>query len=185
MTALGDLDGSTLLGIARSALEAAVTGVDTPIEEEPAALGEPHRASFVTLTRKGELRGCIGTLDPHRPLADDVRRNARAAALRDTRFPPVRVEELPEIKIEVSVLSPLVEIEHSGEEDLLARLRPGIDGLLIAHRGRRATFLPQVWENLPRPIEFLRALEAKGGIPRDLAREELRAWRFTVEEYRE
>ncbi len=176
--------GKALLKIARAALEEAVGGQpERPIAPDQ-ALFEP-RATFVTLTRDGQLRGCIGTLEPCRPLAEDVRSNARAAALRDHRFAPVRAEELGEISVEVSVLSPLVEIEHRDEEHLLSQLRPGIDGLVIAHDRRRATFLPQVWNSLASPPEFLRALKAKAGLPRDFWSDGLRAWRFTVEKFEE
>ncbi len=176
--------GAALLAIARSALDAAVSGRPAELEGGDASLRE-HAASFVTLTRRGELRGCIGTLEPCRPVGEDVRHNARAAALEDSRFTPVRAEELDEISVEVSVLSPLEEIEHRGEDDLLARLRPGIDGLVIAHLGCRATFLPQVWTGLPRPAEFLRELKAKAGLSRGFWSDDLRAWRFTVEKYAE
>ena len=176
---------ATLLGIARRSLEEAV-GVHPPSAplDLPEELREP-RATFVTLTRRGELRGCIGSLEPSRPLAEDVRRNARSAALHDSRFPPVRAEELDELAIEVSVLSPLEEIQFDSEPDLLSKLRPEIEGLVIASEDRRATFLPQVWQTLPLPQAFLSALKAKAGLGRDYGSDHLRAWRFTVEKFRE
>ncbi len=176
--------GAALLAIARSALIEAVSGTRTETAEPPESLRE-ERATFVTLTRHGELRGCIGTLEPRRSLYDDVRENARAAALRDTRFAPVGADELDDISVEVSVLSPLREIEHRDEDELLAILRPGVDGLVIAHEARRATFLPQVWESLPHPRAFVQALKTKAGLARDFWSDDLRAWRFTVEKFGE
>ena len=176
--------GAALLRIARSALEEAV-GARSPDPVAPAGSFQEQGASFVTLTCKGQLRGCIGTLEPCRPLAEDVGRNARAAALEDTRFAPVRAEELAEISVEVSVLSALEEIDHRDEDHLLSLLQPGTDGLVIAHRGRRATFLPQVWTNLSAPAEFVQALKAKAGLPRGFWADDMRAWRFRVEKFEE
>ncbi len=176
--------GAALLAIARSALDEAVHGRPVEAAAVEGPLGE-RRASFVTLLRDGELRGCIGTLEPCRPVADDVRHNARAAALEDTRFAPVRPEELDRISVEVSVLSPLVELEHRDEEHLLGQLRPGVDGLVIELQGHRATFLPQVWASLPAPAAFLGELKAKAGLARGFWADDLRAWRFTVDKYRE
>lgn len=177
--------GAALVKIARSALEEAVLGREMESGEAPDLFGDEPRATFVTLKREGELRGCIGTLEPCRRLAEDIRRNARAAALHDTRFGPVRAEELEEISLEVSVLSPLEEMGLRDEEHLLSLLRPGIDGLVIAHQGRRATFLPQVWTSLPQRAEFVRALKAKAGLSRSFWADDIRAWRFTVEMFAE
>ncbi len=176
---------STLLGIARRSVEEAAGRpvTEEPIEPSP-ELAEP-RATFVTLKLEGVLRGCIGSLAPHRPLAEDVRDNARAAALHDSRFSPVRAEELDRISIEISVLSPLEELEFESEAGLLDALRPEEDGIVIACEGRRATFLPQVWETLPLPRVFLGALKSKAGLPRDYWSDEMRVWRFTVEKIRE
>jgi AmmeMemoRadiSam system protein A len=122
-------------------------------------------ASFVTLTKNGELRGCIGSLQAHRPLAEDVAANALASALRDPRFPPVLPRELPDIRIEISVLSAPVDFPVKDEADLLQKLQPGVHGLIIEDGMHRATFLPAVWEQLPAPRDFLAHLKHKAGLP--------------------
>lgn len=187
MTIGSEERGAALLRIARAALEEAVSGRSADPAEAADPLGsfQEHQASFVTLTREGRLRGCIGTLEPCRPLAEDVRGNARAAALEDSRFAPVGAEELAEISVEVSVLSPLEEIDHRDEDHLLSLLRPGIDGLVIAHGRHRGTFLPQVWTNLPTPAEFVQALKAKAGLSRAFWADDVRAWRFSVQKFAE
>jgi AmmeMemoRadiSam system protein A len=159
--------GAALLTIARSAIEEALgaRGVAAPLPDA-AALAQPG-ATFVTLRKDGELRGCIGSLEPRRTLADDVRANALAAAFRDPRFPPLRRDELAATEIEVSLLGPSSPLACADEADLLARLEPGVDGLILEHPGGRATFLPQVWEALPQPCDFLAALKHKAGLPAD------------------
>jgi AmmeMemoRadiSam system protein A len=124
----------------------------------------------VTLTVGGELRGCIGNIFPERPLAEDVIQNARNAALHDPRFSPVTADELGKIEVEVSVLSVPAKLQFSSPEDLLQKLRPQQDGVVLTVRGRRATFLPQVWEQLPDANDFLRHLSSKAGLSAD-------AWR--------
>src|SRR5258705_6368794 len=106
-------------------------------------------ASFITLTEGGQLRGCIGALHPYQPLAEDVREHAVAAALQDYRFPPVEPQELSKIEIEISRLTVPEPLAYNSPEDLLAKLRPGPDGILLRSGSRRATFLPQVWEKIP------------------------------------
>lgn len=140
-------------------------------------------ASFVTLRLQGELRGCIGSVDPHRPLGDDVVHNARAAAFQDPRFPPVAREELERLQVEVSVLSPRTPIEASDEPSALAALRPGVDGIYLEYAGRGATFLPQVWENLPDPQDFLGELRRKAGLGARFWDPAIRLSRYTVEKY--
>ena len=130
----------------------------------PEILQKPG-ACFVTLTRDGALRGCIGSLEACRPLLDDLRSNALAAALRDPRFPPLTAAELPDVDIEVSVLGTPQALVFSSEAEALSRLRPGIDGVILTAGGRRATFLPQVWEQLPDPAEFIGRLKQKAGLP--------------------
>ncbi|MFZ1385456.1 MAG: AmmeMemoRadiSam system protein A, partial [Propionicimonas sp.] len=122
-------------------------------------------ACFVTLTLDGRLRGCIGSLEPHRSLLADVTHNARAAAFSDRRFPPLSAAELPRTRIEVSLLSASEPLEAGSEAELVARLRPGVDGLILAWDGHRGTFLPQVWEQLPDPQQFLNRLKQKAGLP--------------------
>ncbi|MEO5332487.1 MAG: AmmeMemoRadiSam system protein B [Magnetococcus sp. YQC-5] len=121
-------------------------------------------ACFVTLKDRGGLRGCIGTLEAHRPLGEDLLENTVAAALRDPRFPPLTAAELPDIEIEVSILTPPEPFLHQDGEDLVQRLRPGVHGVILRKHGRRATFLPQVWEQLPDPRDFLEHLCHKAGL---------------------
>ena len=176
--------GAALVAIARAALDESFGLV---VSREPA--DEPWLrelgATFVTLTKNGELRGCIGSVTASKPLIDDLRANARAAAFRDPRFPPVTADELPSISVEVSVLSPVRELTFDGERHLLELLEPGVDGLVIEADGRRATFLPQVWESLRDPASFLAQLKRKAGLDPEESAEGLRAWRFRVEKFTE
>jgi AmmeMemoRadiSam system protein A len=149
-----------------------------------AALAE-FGATFVTLLREGELRGCIGSLEPRRRLDEDVRDNAVGAAFRDPRFAPLRRYEFDALVVEVSLLGPPVPLCFADEADLLAQLVPGQDGLVIAYGGRRATFLPQVWEALPGPRDFLAALKRKAGLRPDFWSPELAARRYAVAKWSE
>ena len=188
MGGLTQEDKKLLLQLAREALEYGVSGKPLPLlrlEQLPPALRE-YGASFVTLTKHGNLRGCIGTLEAYQPLAEDVREHAIAAALEDYRFPPVVPAELPEIRIEVSRLTAPQTLEYSTPDELLTRLRPGIDGVVLRDQYRRATFLPQVWENLPDPEQFLDQLCLKMGAPRGYwRRKPLRVEVYQVEEFHE
>lgn len=132
----------------------------------PESLRQPG-ACFVTLTSRGALRGCIGTLTPHHPLVMDVAHNAYAAATCDPRFPPLTSCELHELELHLSVLTTPQPMCFSSESDLLAQLKPGIDGLIIEDQGCRGTFLPSVWESLPKPADFLCHLKMKAGLPSD------------------
>ena len=177
-----------LLELARLAVaHAAETGAlhRPDVEREEPLLREPG-ATFVTLRIRGaaaptNLRGCIGSLLPSRPLAVDVAVNGAAAALHDPRFSPVRAEEVATLEVSVSVLSAFARVRAGSERELLGALRPGIDGLLIREGGRRAVFLPQVWEQLPAPSDFLDALRHKAGLPSGWFSESFVAERFTVE----
>jgi len=155
--------GRAVLTIARSAI-AERLGLPRGAETSHAALQEPS-ATFVTLRHAGQLRGCIGSLQAVRPLGEDVRQNAIAAAFRDPRFAPLAATEFAATSVEVSLLSASEPIEVASEEELLARLRPGVDGLILECGRHRATFLPQVWEALDEPREFLAALKHKAGLP--------------------
>ncbi len=142
-------------------------------------------ASFVTLTLASRLRGCIGSLTGRRPLAQDVQENALAAAFHDPRFPPLRAAELATLTLESSVLSAPQPLSYDGPEELLAKLRPGIEGVVLQHGIRRATFLPQVWEQLREPREFLSHLCAKAGLPRDAWRQpEIKISTYQVEKFK-
>jgi AmmeMemoRadiSam system protein A len=178
----------TMLRLARQALEAGVRSRPLP-PLEPAdltpALTAPG-AAFVTLTVGGQLRGCIGALEPYQPLADDVREHAAAAGLEDYRFPQVQEGELPGIAIEVSVLTHPVPLEYAGPDDLLARLRPGVDGVILRDGYRRATFLPQVWEKVTDKEDFLGQLCWKMGAAPDAWRKKhLEVLVYQVEEFHE
>jgi len=124
-------------------------------------------ATFVTLSIKGELRGCIGTLEPRRSLLQDIQTNAVNAAFNDKRFEPLRVSEFGSLSIHISVLTEPKELSVFNEKELLNYLRPGLDGLILEERGYRATFLPQVWQQLPAPKAFLQHLKTKAGLPVD------------------
>jgi uncharacterized protein len=154
-----------LLGLARQALQKAAAG--EPASTVPTGLPAQMLAKkgcFVTLTIKGELRGCIGNILPDRPLAEAVVSNARLAALSDSRFSPVTPAEVPDIDIEVSVLSTPTQLHFISADDLMKKLRPRIDGVVLKIGGHRATYLPQVWEQLPDPNEFLNQLTTKAGL---------------------
>ncbi|MFC2052703.1 AmmeMemoRadiSam system protein A [Chloroflexota bacterium] len=177
-----------LLKLARQSLEQAVNGKPLEpldVDKLPSRLKE-QGATFVTLTRDGSLRGCIGTLEPSLPLAEDVREHTVASALRDYRFPPVKPEELSEVKIEISRLTLPQEIDYSSTEDLLNQLHPDIDGVILRDGSRRATFLPQVWSKIPRKEIFMEHLCQKLGAPADLWRSKnLQVFTYQVQEFHE
>ncbi len=142
-----------------------------------------YRATFVTLERHGDLRGCIGTLEAVRPLVEDVAHNAFAAAFSDPRFPPLAAAELEGLALHLSILSPPEALPVVSEADLLRQMRPGIDGLILSDRGRRGTFLPSVWESLPSPAQFLHHLKLKAGLPADYWSDTLQISRYTAESF--
>ena len=152
----------------------------TPTEYAPAL--QEIRASFVTLTINQQLRGCIGTLEAIRPLVEDVVENAFAAAFRDSRFNPLQEHEYPQLNYHISVLNPPSPMQFSSEADLIAQLRPGIDGLILQDLGRRGTFLPSVWESLPKPADFLQHLKLKAGLNPSHWSPSLSVQRYTVED---
>lgn len=170
-----------LLTLARNAIQYGVRQDRVmPHQETDPELQKPG-ASFVTLDLHGELRGCIGSLQAHRPLAQDVVENAFSAAFRDPRFPPVQADELSVLELHISILSAPQPIQSDSEADLLRQLRPGIDGLILTDGHHRATFLPQVWESLPQPAEFLAHLKRKAGLPTHHWSPTLQFERYTVE----
>ncbi len=148
----------------------------------PPRLSAP-RASFVTLECEGRLRGCIGSLVPHQPLAVDVAQNAFRAAFKDPRFQPLTSEEYDNVDLSISVLSIPVSIKFNSEDDLIAKLRPGIDGLILEDGKKRATFLPQVWKHYPEAPIFLQHLKTKAGFTPDYWADDLRVWRYTTESF--
>lgn len=159
-------------------------GMALGCEPDHAALAEPG-ATFVTLRRWGALRGCIGSLQAHRLLEHDVRHNASAAAFRDPRFAPLAVREVEGLEIEVSLIGGTRPMAVVSEDEALARLRPGVDGVLLEWRGRRATFLPQVWEQLPAPADFLGALKEKAGLGAGFWAADLQLSRYRVRKFHE
>ena len=175
--------GRALLAIARSAIGAEL-GLRPIANASHAALAQPA-ATFVTLKLADDLRGCIGSLKPLHPLGVDVRDNAIAAAFRDPRFPPLAVVEFEATSIEVSLLSADERLEVRDEADLLARLRPDVDGLVLEYGHHRATFLPQVWESLPEPRGFLTALKRKAGLPDDFWSPRVNVSRYQVTQWTE
>jgi AmmeMemoRadiSam system protein A len=185
---LSDDERSFLLKLARNSLEKSVNGLALPpldLNTLSPLLREPG-ASFVTLTYKGNLRGCIGALEPYQSLAEDVREHAVAAALQDYRFPPVRPNEVADIEIEISRLTPPKKLKYGTPKELPERLRPHIDGVVLRDVGRRATFLPQVWEKITDPEEFLENLCLKMGAQPDLWRwKKLDVLTYQVEEFHE
>ena len=185
---LTEKERSYLLVTARQAIEDGVRGKTLEkikLEELPQRLREPG-ASFVTLTKNGELRGCVGALEAYQPLVEDVREHAIAAALQDYRFSPVSPEEVPELIIEISRLTPPVELDYKMPEELLARLRPGIDGVIMREGMKRATFLPQVWQKLPDQTQFLGHLCQKMGVDDNYWRKhKLKIFTYQVEEFHE
>ncbi|MFZ5540737.1 MAG: AmmeMemoRadiSam system protein A, partial [Pseudomonadota bacterium] len=178
-----DDTGIVLTQIARGAI-ARDLGLPAPVRPTAPFLDEPG-ASFVTLRKRGELRGCIGTLRAQRPLGEDVAHNARAAAFADPRFAPLALHEFDAIRIEVSLLSEPVPVTAADESRLLATLRPHVDGVVFEFGARRSTFLPQVWEALPDPREFLAQLKRKAGLPADFWSDEVRISRYTVRKWSE
>jgi len=172
-----------LLDVARRSIECGLrTGEPCVIDPYayPAEIRE-QRASFVTLRRLGELRGCLGALEVRRPLVSDVAHSAFGAAFRDYRFPPLESHELEDLEIHISILSALEPLSASDEDALLDRVRPGIDGLVVRDGSRQGTFLPSVWESLPEPAAFWRELKRKAGLPADAWSSRWEIFRYTVE----
>lgn len=151
-------------------------------EDYPASLQQP-KASFVTLYIHHALRGCIGTLEAYRPLIDDVAHNAFSAAFHDPRFPRLTSSEFEHLRYHISVLDTPTPIQFRDEQDLLAQLQPGVDGLVLEDGYHRGTFLPQVWESLPEPAQFLRELKQKAGLSPDYWSPSIRVERYHVEEF--
>lgn len=176
--------GSTLLILARNAIAGRFGRPGQGVDTDRPDLHLPA-ATFVTLTRHDNLRGCIGSLEAWRPLLVDVQENALAAAFRDPRFTPLTVDELPLTRVEVSLLTPPAALEFASEADALAHLRPGIDGLIFSAGARRSTFLPQVWEQLPAAADFLAHLKQKAGLPASYWGSDVRLERYTVQKWKE
>lgn len=178
-----DALGQALLLTARNAIGKRFGRAASPVGTL-AELAEPG-ATFVTLTQRGQLRGCIGSLEAQRPLAIDIAENAIAAAFRDPRFPPLAEDEFSRTRVEVSLLTPAEPFPVASEADALSRLRPGIDGLILSYGRRRATFLPQVWESLPEARQFVAQLKLKAGLPADFWHAQIALARYGVKKWKE
>ena len=152
------------------------------VSDYPEHLQE-KRATFVTLNINHNLRGCIGTLSPYRALVDDIAHNAYAAAFSDPRFPALGKQEYAQLEYHISVLSNTEPMQFGSEQDLLTQIRPGIDGLVLEDLGRRGTFLPSVWEQLPEPEEFLCHLKQKAGLAANYWSDTLQVSHYTVESF--
>jgi MEMO1 family protein len=179
--------GRTLLRIARASIAHALGAGSTGSPQTSEIWLQESRATFVTLKQGEELRGCVGALEARRPLAEDVAANARAAAFEDSRFEPLTLEEFARTQIEVSLLSTPKTLAFDDHADLLRRLRPGLDGVILEHleEGRRATFLPQVWEDLSNPEQFIAHLKQKAGISPGTDTRRCRVKRYSVLKWRE
>jgi AmmeMemoRadiSam system protein B/AmmeMemoRadiSam system protein A len=176
--------GRTLLGLARGSVANALgAGAAVAVPEAPWL--RERRATFVTLSQEGKLRGCIGSLHPTRTLGEDVVANAAAAALADRRFSPLGRDDLARVEMEVSLLSLPTAVLFADEHELLAALRPGIDGLILASGDKRGTYLPQVWEQIREPGEFIASLMQKAGIPADTRLTRCQVWRYQVRKWKE
>jgi AmmeMemoRadiSam system protein A len=175
--------GLSLIRVARSAIGAEF-GLPADRCPEHGALNG-FGATFVTLTQAGHVRGCIGTLQAVRPLRVDVHENAIGAAFRDPRFPPLVRDEFDITAVEVSLLSASEPLTFTSEEDLLARLRPDIDGVTIEYGPNRATFLPQVWQTLCEPQRFMAELKRKAGLPIDFWDAQMNVSRYQVTKWEE
>ena len=178
-----DERGEVLLPIARAAISHALKVVYSA--DESASWLKEHGACFVTLTQHGQLRGCIGSLQARQPLLADVKDNAVAAALHDPRFSPLTARELDVTDIEISLLSATEPMAIRDEQDALAQLRPHIDGIVLEAGYHRATFLPQVWEQLPEPRTFMAHLKHKAGLPASFWSSDVKLSRYTVTKWRE
>jgi len=164
------MDKKLLLRIARDAIMEELTGL-VLVDREALLSAHPWlreiRAVFVTLNERGALRGCIGSIEAHRSLIDDLIVNAKSAAFNDPRFPPVRMEELDVLEIEISLLTAPHILGYSDREDLKSKIRPGIDGVILQQGHYQATYLPSVWEQLPEFEQFFGALCQKAGLRTD------------------
>ena len=175
--------GSVLLPLARAAI---ASQLGTPLAaHENADWLYTTAASFVTLMQQNQLRGCIGSLQAYRALIADVKANAVAAAFRDPRFKPLTKHEFDAIRVEISVLSAVTSVSFRDEDDALAQIRPGIDGVIFEYGHHRSTFLPQVWENFSSPRLFFGHLKRKAGLPPDFWDPAVKLSRYTVSKWSE
>lgn len=182
---LAPADRRDLLDLARTSIR---RGLQTGSRPDFAALVPDHlsdepRATFVTLDVEGELAGCLGNIEPIRPVGRDVAYNAYGAAFRDPRFPPLESDDLPRLEIHVSLLSPLDLLDVETREDVLDHVEPGVHGLMIEEGDHRGTFLPSVWQKCPDPVEFLQRLNLKADLPVNYWSADLDVYRYTVDAF--
>ncbi|HTN28686.1 MAG TPA: AmmeMemoRadiSam system protein A, partial [Burkholderiales bacterium] len=179
-----DEAGRTLLALARAAIAQKLGAGNAGPTIDQGWLSQTA-ATFVTIQKEGKLRGCIGSLEAVRPLRDDIGENALAAAFRDPRFSALSVDEWPHCSVEVSLLSRPKTIRFADEADLLAQVRAGEDGIILEHAGKRATYLPQVWEGLPDKQRFFAELKRKAGIPPETGLGRCKVRRYRVAKWKE
>jgi len=181
--------GTTLLALARRAIDTSFNTNRQAHEIAPEALNLPRLskpgATFVTLALNGKLRGCMGSVEASRPLKDDVVEHALAAAFRDPRFAPLTFQEWKQAKVEVSLLDEPQHIRFVNEEEILGALLPGRDGVILEHGSLRATFLPQVWETLPEPRQFIQQLKIKAGLSANFWDNRIKLARYRVQKWKE
>lgn len=182
---LNDTEKIQLKDLARASIFSGLhSGIPLPVElEEFSQNLRQVCATFVTLHSQGRLRGCIGTVEAHRPMVEDVVEHAYAAAFQDPRFEPLREAELDELDIRISILSPRRLMRVASEQDLLEQLRPGTDGLVLELGQQGATFLPTVWQQLPNPADFLKQLKRKAGLDPKAWDAGLRFYRYITIEF--
>jgi AmmeMemoRadiSam system protein A len=182
-TSLNKDQQQLLLALAKNSIQHGLTTgkpLKVNLADFPAELTE-HRATFVTLQKHGQLRGCIGMLTAVRPLVEDIAENAFLAAFQDPRFPALAASELNELDIHLSLLTPAEPVTFNSEADLISQMQPFIDGLILQEGGRRGTFLPSVWQQLPEPQQFLRHLKQKAGLPPDYWSDTVQVFRYYTE----
>lgn len=183
MRAFTTAEQQILLDTARAAIQYGLTNhapLKVNYQNYSPAL-QAIRAAFVTLRINGKLRGCIGSLQAHLPLIQDVAQNSFSAAFKDPRFPPLSAAEQDKLALHISILSAPEPIAFSSEQDLLSKIRPQIDGLILSVGKHRGTFLPSVWQQLPEPATFLRHLKNKAGLPQDFWSSDIKVERYTTE----
>ena len=173
----------TLLPIARASIASQLG--KTQAADESAAWLREQGATFVTLNLQKKLRGCIGSLQAHRPLLDDIKANAQAAAFRDPRFKPLTVAEFEQIEVEVSWLSALSAVSHTDEASALAQLTPHVHGVIFQYGHHRSTYLPQVWESFADPVMFMATLKQKAGLPPNFWEPGVKLHTYTVAKFKE
>ena len=184
---LSNDDQKTLLQVAKQSIEFGLQSagrqrleINANDYEEKLRL---ERASFVTLNMHGNLRGCIGSLEAHQALVLDVCHNAHSAAFGDPRFAPLSPQEFKDLDIHISILTPAEPMNFSSQQDLIAQLQPGIDGLILQEGYHKGTFLPSVWESLPQPEQFLQHLKLKAGLPPNYWSDSVQMFRYTTESF--